>query len=78
VSKPFFLFWAPHIAHEPLEVPQAFLDKFAFIDTRPRQFYMAMVSQGAANFTRSQALKALIDSAATVQDVDAINWGTPV
>ena len=44
VSKPFFLFWAPHIAHEPLEVPQAFLDKFAFIDTRPRQFYMAMIN----------------------------------
>ena len=44
VSQPFFLFWAPHIAHEPLEVPQAFLDKFAFIDTRPRQFYAAMIN----------------------------------
>lgn len=43
-TQPFFLFWAPHIAHEPLQVPQAYLDKFSWIDTRPRQFYMAMVN----------------------------------
>jgi hypothetical protein len=28
-STPLFLFWAPHIVHAPLEVPQAYLDKFA-------------------------------------------------
>jgi len=44
VSKPFFLFWAPHIAHEPLQVPEDFLQKFAWIDTRPRQLYMAMIN----------------------------------
>jgi len=27
-----------------LQVPQAYLDKFAWIDTRPRQFYMAMIN----------------------------------
>ena len=44
VTTPFFMFWAPHIAHAPLEVPQAYLDKFAFINDKPRQFYAAMVN----------------------------------
>jgi arylsulfatase B len=43
-TTPMFLFWAPHIVHAPLEVPQAFLDKFAYIDTEPRRFYAAMVN----------------------------------
>ena len=45
-SDPLFLFWAPHIAHAPLEVPQAYLDKFAWIgaDNKNRQFYAAMVN----------------------------------
>ena len=43
-TGPFFLFWASHIVHEPLEVPQAYLDKFAFIDTKPRRLYAAMVN----------------------------------
>ena len=68
VSKPFFLFWAPHIAHEPLEVPQAFLDKFAFIDTRPRQFYMAMVNYVDTLVGRVvDALKAKGSALATAQ-----------
>ena len=44
VTQPFFLFWAPHIAHEPLQVPRAYVEKFAWIDTRPRQLYMAMIN----------------------------------
>ena len=43
-ATPFFLFWAPHIAHAPLEVPQAYVDKFAFIPDRQRQLYAAMVT----------------------------------
>jgi arylsulfatase I/J len=31
-SVPFFLFWAPHIVHAPLEVPANYLAKFSFID----------------------------------------------
>ena len=38
------------------------------------QFYQAMVSQGAANFAKSQAILALIQSAQTVAEVDAITW----
>lgn len=30
-SSPLFLFWAPHAAHSPLQVPQASLDRFADI-----------------------------------------------
>ena len=45
-AEPFFLFWAPHIVHAPLQVPQAYLDKFAWIgqDNEARQYYMAMVN----------------------------------
>lgn len=43
-SVPFFLFWAPHIVHAPLEVPQPYVDKFSFITYQPRQMYMAMVN----------------------------------
>ena len=45
-ATPLFLFWAPHIAHEPLEVPQRYVDKFAWIgqDSKPRMMYAAMVS----------------------------------
>lgn len=42
-SKPFFIFWAPHVVHTPLQVPQAYLDRFDFIDESHRQFYHAMV-----------------------------------
>merc|ERR1712070_1370464 len=42
-NKPFFIFWAPHIVHTPLQVPQKHLDHFAFIKEEHRQFYHAMV-----------------------------------
>ena len=43
-SVPFFLFWAPHIVHAPLEVPQPYVDKFMAIEYPPRRMYMAMVN----------------------------------
>jgi arylsulfatase B len=43
-AQPLFLYWAPHIAHVPLEVPQAYVDKFSFINTSSRQLYMAMIN----------------------------------
>ena len=39
-----FLFWAAHAAHGPREVPQATLDKFAFIDWAARRTYHALVA----------------------------------
>jgi arylsulfatase I/J len=48
-ATPLFLFWAPHIVHAPLQVPQAFIDKFAFMaptdkPEHQRQYYHAMVN----------------------------------
>lgn len=42
-DKPFFLCWAPHIAHEPLQVPQAYDKNFSHIDLQQRRLYAAMV-----------------------------------
>ena len=43
-SKPLFLYYAPHIVHTPLQVPQRYLDKFSSIDDHDRQYYHAMVN----------------------------------
>lgn len=43
-SSPLFLYYAPHIVHTPLQVPNAYLEKFSFIDNRDRQYYHAMVN----------------------------------
>lgn len=37
-------------------------------------FVQAMVAQGAANFAHSQALKATLAAATTLEEVDAISW----
>ncbi|XP_065191775.1 arylsulfatase B-like [Sycon ciliatum] len=43
-DTPLFLYYAPHIAHTPLQVPQDYLDRYAFIDTVDRRIYHAMVA----------------------------------
>jgi arylsulfatase B len=58
-STPFFAYVAFHNVHEPLEVPQATLDKFAWIDFADRRKYMAMVHEMDAHLGRIvAALKA--------------------
>ena len=42
-STPFFLYYAPHIVHSRYEVPDRYLNKFSFIDYKPRRLYTAMV-----------------------------------
>lgn len=37
-------------------------------------FFSAMFQQGLANFNKSQALKAQVDAAQTIEQVDAITW----
>ena len=49
VAYPYFMFWAPHIAHVPLEVPKVYYDRFADleggdVDRHSRQIYEAMTS----------------------------------
>lgn len=43
-AQPFFLFWAPHSVHVPLQVPQAYLDRFPDIDDPRRRLYAAMTN----------------------------------
>ena len=43
-STPLFLYYAPHIVHAPLQVPDNYLNKFSFIDDHDRQYYHAMVN----------------------------------
>ena len=43
-STPLFLYYAPHIAHTPLQVPDKYLKMFSFIDDHDRQYYHAMVN----------------------------------
>ena len=43
-SQPLFLYYAPHIVHTPLQVPDSYLQKFSFIDNKDRQYYHAMVN----------------------------------
>ncbi|GAB5355832.1 hypothetical protein AAMO2058_000238900 [Amorphochlora amoebiformis] len=50
-SVPLFLFWAPHMVHTPLQVPESFMSKFDFIKEKgndlqrqERQTYAAMVN----------------------------------
>ena len=43
-TTPLFLYYAPHIVHTPLQVPDSYLSKFSFIDDQDRQYYHAMVS----------------------------------
>ena len=47
-TEPLFLFWAMHLVHMPLQVPQAYLDKFAFVDDKYRRSMDAMVSSWLA------------------------------
>lgn len=43
-AQPLFLFWSAHTVHEPYEVPDADLARFADIGIPIRRFYAAMVS----------------------------------
>jgi arylsulfatase I/J len=43
-TKPLFLYYAPHIVHTPLQVPDEYLNKFSFINDHDRQYYHAMVN----------------------------------
>ena len=41
-AMPLFLYYAPHIVHNPLQVPDAYANQFSFIDDHDRQYYHAM------------------------------------
>eukprot|EP00448_Togula_jolla_P008288 CAMPEP_0170604218 /NCGR_PEP_ID=MMETSP0224-20130122/19307_1 /TAXON_ID=285029 /ORGANISM="Togula jolla, Strain CCCM 725" /LENGTH=593 /DNA_ID=CAMNT_0010929109 /DNA_START=59 /DNA_END=1837 /DNA_ORIENTATION=- len=43
-ASPFFIFWAPRVAHGPLQVPENTLSKFSFVDYDKRRIYTSMVN----------------------------------
>ena len=43
-DKPLFLYYAPHIVHEPLELPEDYINKFNFIDEESRKLALATVN----------------------------------
>ena len=47
-ATPLFLSFTPHGVHSPLEVPAAFLSRFAFISDPRRRAYAAMVAHADA------------------------------
>jgi hypothetical protein len=63
-TVPLFLFWAPHIAHAPLQAPKKFIDHFDFINAtddaaHARQYMHAMVHFADAAISNvTNALKA--------------------
>jgi arylsulfatase A-like enzyme len=69
VAHPYFLFWAPHIVHAPLEVPEYFYNKFDTLivddkDGNQRQTYHAMVDfadSAIGNFTAAIKKKEMWD-----------------
>ena len=77
-AQPLFVFWAPHIVHTPLQVPQSFLDKFAFIEKtdkagHQRQYYHAMVNfadEALANITAAYKRKGMYDDLLIVFSTD--------
>lgn len=42
-AQPWFIFWAPHLVHMPLQVPQEYLQQFATILNEDRRRMHAMV-----------------------------------
>ena len=43
LMQPLFLYYTPHIAHAPLQVPDRYVQKFSFIDDHRHQYVHAMV-----------------------------------
>ena len=73
LSTPLFLYYAPHIAHRPLQVPDRYAQKFNFIDDQNRQFYHAMVEyvdEVVGNLTKALKKRGLWDNLLFVTSAD--------
>jgi hypothetical protein len=81
-DRPLFLFWAPHIAHAPLQAPQPYIDYFNFIAQtdkaeHERQHYHAMVKfadDAIGNVTMALKQKELWDDLIMVFFADNGGW----
>lgn len=59
-APPLFLFYSMHLVHMPLQVKNAILEKFNFIDDRWRQLMHAMVSEMDSNVGRIVEVSVII------------------
>ena len=70
VNLPLFMFWAPHIAHAPLQAPADYIGRFDYVqptdnDFHSRQYYHAMVSfadEAVGNVTDALKTKGMWDN----------------
>ena len=72
-STPLFIYYAPHIAHRPLEVPDRYAQKFSFIDEQDRQYYHAMIEyldEVVGNLTQALKKRGLWDNLLFVTSSD--------
>jgi len=72
-SKPFFIFWAPHSVHVPLQVPDAYLHRFSFIKDKDRQFYNSMVyfvDEAIGNVTKTLKAEGVWDNTLIIVHAD--------
>jgi arylsulfatase B len=72
-ATPLFLVLATHGIHEPYEVPQRYLDRFAFIDVEVRRYYAAMVAHVddvVGNLTAALKAKGMWDNTLFVSSSD--------
>ena len=77
-TQPLFLFWAPHAVHTPLQVPQQYVDRFAFVaasdkPAHERQLYsatVAFVDDAFANITNAFERKGMFSKLLIVMSAD--------
>ena len=77
-TRPLFLFWAPHAVHTPLQVPQLYVDRFAFVNAtdkpaHQRQLYaatVAFIDDAFANLTKAYERRGMYSSLLVVVSAD--------
>ena len=72
-ATPLFLILSTHSIHEPYEVPDKYLQKFAFVDVEVRQYYVAMVNHiddVVGNLTAALKAKGMWDNTLFVSTSD--------
>jgi len=72
-TTPFFLYYAFQNCHEPLEVPQSYIDKYATVDNLDRRTYYAMITfvdEMIGNVVKALQTKGLWDNTLVVLSAD--------